>query len=409
MRLAHVSDWHLGIATYRHDRRRDLEEVLDQTVEHCRAFAPDLILHTGDLFHHVRPGLDDIRLACETLRRLAEVAPVVVLCGNHDSPAQLRFLDEFVFAEERVRFIDVPKRPQDGGVIDFEMLDGDQRVRLAAIPFISAERMVEVFEDPRTWMTDYADRVRRIQDALDDGLRDNFQPDRDVLLFAAHLHITGAQVTRSERALHISDTYAAHAEALPTVSYAAFGHIHKAQRLPGTQLGWYAGSPIPLDFGEEGDTKVMLLVEAEPGRPAKVTEQAYSISRPLRRVRGTLEELRVLDDLAESLCIATVITEEPTHSLADALREAWPGATLLEVVEDCAARRVEILSTKDSTEAAEPARPMDDLFGEYVAETGTTNATVAEAMRAFRTIYAAVEAGGEPEFSELAALHAGGS
>jgi len=223
-------------------------------------------------------------------------------------------------------------------------------------------------------------------------------------VFAAHLHVTGAQVTKSERPLHVSDSYAAHAEALPKVTYAAFGHIHKAQRLPGTQLGWYAGSPIALDFGEENDTKVMLLVEAEPGRPAQVTQEAYSISRPLRRVRGNLAELEAMDDLGRALYIATVVTEQPTDALADTLRGLWPDATLLDVIEDCAARRVEILTAEGGTEAAEGERPLDELFAAYVAEVGTEHATVAEALRAFRALHAAVEADGEPDFPELAKL-----
>jgi exonuclease SbcD len=401
MRILHVSDWHLGVNTYRQERRPDLEEILSQTLQHAREFKPQLVLHTGDLFHHVRPGIEDIRLACETLRQLGELAPTVVVCGNHDSPAQLRFLDEFVFPGAGVRFVDVPRHPRDGGILDFEV--GEERCRLAALPFVSAERMVEVFEDPRTWMTDYADRIRRIQEALGEGLRDGYQPERDVLLFAAHLHVTGAQMTRSERPLHVSDSYAAHSEAIPAVSYAAFGHIHKPQRLPGTQLGWYAGSPIAIDFGEELDQKLMLMVEAAPGRPAQVTETRYTPSRPLRRVQGTLEELLALTDIGRSLCLATVRTDEPTAGLADRLRDAWPQCTLLEVVEDCAARRVEVLTANDRSGEHDAERPMAELFADYLAEIGTQDATRDEAMRAFERLHAGVQADGQPEFPELTA------
>jgi exonuclease SbcD len=405
MRILHVSDWHLGVSTYRQERRADIEEVLTQTLEKAREFKPQLVLHTGDLFHHVRPGLDDIRLACETLRQLGELAPTVVICGNHDSPAQLRFLDEFVFPGDRVRFIDVPRHPRDGGILEFEA--GEERCRLAPLPFVSAERMVEVFEDPRTWMTDYADRIRRIQEALGEGLREGYQAERDVLLFAAHLHVTGAQVTRSERPLHVSDSYAAHSEAIPAVSYAAFGHIHKPQRLPGTQLGWYAGSPIAIDFGEEHDQKLMLMIDAAPGRPALVTEVPYVPSRPLRRVQGTLEELLALTDIGHSLCLATVSTEEPTDGLADRLHEAWPDCTILEVVEDCAARRVDVLSVNDGSGEPEAERPMAELFADYLAESGTQDATREEALRAFERLHAAVQADGPAEFPELAAGEAG--
>ena len=136
-------------------------------------------------------------------------------------------------------------------------------------------------------------RCATIIGVLAGGLAEGAQPDRDVHVFAAHVHVTGAQVTHSERPYTVSDGYAAQAAALPPVAYAAFGHIHRAQILPQASVtGRYAGSPIPLDFGEEHDTKVCLLVEADPGRPAVVTEHPYSIRRPLWRFSGTLAELR---------------------------------------------------------------------------------------------------------------------
>jgi DNA repair protein SbcD/Mre11 len=79
MRLLHVSDWHLGRTHGHTERREDLADVLGQTVEVAREFKPDLVIHSGDLFDGPRPAVDDLQLACDTLRQLGESSPVVVV------------------------------------------------------------------------------------------------------------------------------------------------------------------------------------------------------------------------------------------------------------------------------------------------------------------------------------------
>ena len=398
MRLLHVADWHLGRTHGHTPRREDLEDVLEQTVVVARDFSPDLVIHAGDLFDAPRPGIDDLKLACDTLRQLSEFAPVVVLAGNHDSPQLLKFLGE-ILAPGRIHFADTVKAPADGGVLNFETSRG-QRLRLASVPFVSAHRMVRPFEDPATWTANYADRLRAITSALSEGFKNDSQPDRDVQLFAAHLHVAGADVTHSERPYTVSDGYAAHAGALPMVSYAAFGHIHRFQRLPQASItGCYAGSPIPLDFGEEHDSKVCVLVEADPGRPAEVTEHAYNIRRPLRRYQGTLDELRVLcADAGNALCRVVVRTEEPARELASQVKELLPDAVLLEVEEDCAAQQARPLTMEDLPATAEP--PVEEQFAEFVSEVGVTGATTEAVLEAFRLLHDSEELPQLPELAE---------
>src|SRR5438876_609066 len=53
----------------------------------------------------------------------------------------------------------------------------------------------------------------------------------------------------------------------------------------------YSGSPIPVDFGEQDNTSVVVLVEATPATPAKTTDLPVTAGRRLRTVRGTIPEL----------------------------------------------------------------------------------------------------------------------
>jgi DNA repair protein SbcD/Mre11 len=400
MRLLHISDWHLGRLTYRRPRTPDHESVLEEILELARDVHPHLICHTGDVFDGLRPGYQEMTRAIDALEELAAVAPVVVVAGNHDSPALFRLFNRLQGGAPRIHFVDQARPPEDGGILEFPGAENEV-IRLAPLPFVHANRMVDRFEDSRTWMASYADRIHRIEDALNRGLTESYDPARDVLIFAAHLYVTGARFSGSERPLHVSDTYACRLERLPQVSYAAFGHIHRPQRLPGSAAtGRYAGSAICLDFGEEGEQKEVVVVEAEPGRPAAVTPHPLTGGRPLRTLVGTLEQIEKLaPEVGCALCRVTVRTETPTSDLAELLRELCPEAVLLEVNEDCAATRLEVVEAEDVDAEAEPS--FEELFRSYLAERGTKGASADRVLKTFETLLHAVEEEEEPELPEI--------
>jgi exonuclease SbcD len=276
-------------------------------------------------------------------------------------------------------------------------------IRLAPLPFVHQNRMIEHLEDPATWMTAYADRVQRIQATLARGLQQGLDLSRHVLLFAAHLHVTGARFSNSERPLTVTDSYATRVDQLPPVSYAAYGHIHRPQKLPGTTLGWYAGSPICLDFGEEGESKVALLVEARPGRAAQVHKHPLSGGRPLRRLEGTLERIRELaPQVGNALCLVTVETRSPIPDLSDRLQDMLPEAVLLNVLERCEATGISVLGQEDVDATAEPS--FSEAFREYLAGEGTRAGSAEDVARRFDQLIGAVQQEQTVEFPELEQL-----
>lgn len=389
MRLLHVSDWHVGRQTYRCSRVPDHEAALAEIVELARETRPHLVLHTGDVFDGFRPGYAEMAFAVEALEELAALAPVVVIAGNHDSPALFRLFDRLLGIDPRIRFVDRVRPPADGGVLDLPGADGEV-VRIAFLPFVHANRMVDRFEDASTWTATYSERIQRIEEELERGLAAGYDPSRHVLLFAAHLYVSGARFSGSERPLHVSDAYATRLRRLPNVSYAAFGHIHLPQPLPRRVTGRYAGSPIPLDFGEEREQKEVVLVEAEPGAPAVVTPIPLGGGRPLRTIVGTLDEVRATAPTAvDAICRVTICTDEPVPDLAALVAELLPGATVVEVSEDCAATRLEVVEATVTDADAEPG--FRELFREYLAERGTRGAQANRVLRTFETLVQAVE------------------
>jgi exonuclease SbcD len=72
------------------------------------------------------------------------------------------------------------------------------------------------------------------------------------------------------------------------VDYAALGHLHGPQQISDTVR--YSGSPVALSFSEANHTKASFLVDLSGAQP-RVSPLAAPVMRPVRRLRGTLEEL----------------------------------------------------------------------------------------------------------------------
>jgi len=60
--------------------------------------------------------------------------------------------------------------------------------------------------------------------------------------------------------------YAITSAAFPAAAhYVALGHLHQAQSIAGPCPIYYSGSPLQLDFGEAGQAKFALVVDASVG------------------------------------------------------------------------------------------------------------------------------------------------
>jgi exonuclease SbcD len=362
-RVLHTSDWHLGVAVRSEPRGPDHDARIAEVVELAARAAPDLIVHTGDLFDGPRPPMTDFGRAIRALRALAEVAPVVVLAGNHDSPVALEVLamalgdehpsdveagtvEPFAPTTHRIRVHPRPTGAGKGAVSTYATAAG-VNLRLVALPFVHANRVLGDFASLADPNATYNDSVRKIVALLTDALREGFDPATDVAVFASHLHVGGA-VTSTERAIHVAEHYATEAAHLdPIFGYLAFGHIHVPQVVAGGR-GTYAGSLLEVDFGEEGEDKRIVIADLEPGRPTRVTSVPLTAGRRLHRLRAPLAELPdhadgIGDGIVEVTVVAptddavpldaNVIAGERYDTLSDAVRAALPAATLVGVVD----------------------------------------------------------------------------
>ncbi|MDX2530803.1 metallophosphoesterase family protein [Streptomyces europaeiscabiei] len=392
-RVFHTSDWHLGRQIGRHHRRDDeFDAVLDEIVEIADDFAPDLIVHSGDLFDGSRPSLDDIRRAAQAMRRLGVIAPVVVVAGNHDTPYVLAFL-EFVLNDMgtregdqvRVRFA-TDARPDGLLVAEYPTKGGELTLRIGALPYLHPNRFTYDFADPALTTATYAERMRTVQADVYRRLTVG-RGARDVLVFAAHLFVEGATPSYSERRISLSAEYAAAAVDLPDVAYGALGHIHKPQ--PVGRAGfpaYYAGSPLQMDFGESGDTKSVVLAEVGPGANPRIELVPLTSGRRLIRLEGTLEEIAQRAGRVEDAWVKAVVNVEASSAfLPETLARMLPEATIVDIEE----RRPGVAGRVLDREASTGELPdIKDLLRDYLPGRGTTGPALDRAMAAFAHLQA---------------------
>ncbi len=358
MRILHTSDWHIGKVLKGVHRLEEQRRVLDEIVEIAHEEQVHLALIAGDLFESSAPPPDAQGLVWDTVLELRDSgAEVVVISGNHDNGLMLEALSPLA-AAAGVHVLGRPKAPGDGGVRVVETKDGE-RAHLVCLPFLSQRFVIRAAElmaqDAAQNAGTYAERYRAVMAALCEGFTTE-----TINLVMAHGFVRGGVLGGGERDAQIIEDYWVDASVFPpTAQYVALGHLHRTQRLPGGAPIWYSGSPIQVDFGEGGDAKHVLLVDVEPGKPARVDQRLLTAPRRLRTVEGSMAELRDLADQVGEDLLRVIVTEPGRAGLANDVRDLLPNAIDI---------RLERSDERGGAVARRSGRSPHELFSAFLAE-----------------------------------------
>ena len=362
MRILHTSDWHIGKHLGRYDRAEEFRDALDEVQGIAEAHAVDLVIVSGDLWDRGTPPTDALGDGIAALVRLADGGKraVVAIAGNHDSGDLFEVLAPLV-QPLGVHLVGHITRPDTGGVLRVDTPTG--RAAIACVPFLREGRVVDFMSESGKWYGDYKERLSGIFRAMGEAL--DQEAAEAVTILVAHATVNGATVRgreygRGERELHMGDTYTIDPAGLPPgPQYIAMGHIHDPQRVPGAPgPAEYAGSLLPLDFGEAGEAKRVVIIDAAPRVAARVTSIPLTATTriPLVRAEGTWEELVARrEELAGAYLDLTVTTLGPDPALASLAAATFPRLV-----------RVRANYPKAQDRAAGRAgRTWDELYGEY--------------------------------------------
>jgi DNA repair protein SbcD/Mre11 len=331
MRLLHTSDWHLGRTLYGEDLLAYQAAFLDWLLAEAIDRRVHAVVVAGDVYDRAVPTIDAVAVLDRALRGFAAArVPVLLISGNHDSAIRLGFgsrLSELAGVHFRTAQPDIA-RP-------VLLSDEDGEVAMYGIPYLFPDAVMADLGAERSHASVLAAAIRLIKaDAQERGIART--------IVAAHAFITGAVASESERDIRVGGIGDAPASLFAGLTYVALGHLHGQQdvraRSGGTTIR-YCGSPLAFSFSERDHQKSVTLAEIDGAGEVTTTKLSTPVPRPLREVRGTLEDL--LDgkgttspagakDLAGAWVKVVITDTVRPVSPMERLREQWPHTLVLD-------------------------------------------------------------------------------
>ena len=279
MKVLHTSDWHIGRSLYGRKRYDEFEAFLNWLVHVTEEENIDVLLIAGDVFDNSTPSNRAQELYYRFLARVAAPAGrhVVVAAGNHDSPSLLnapRGLLKFL----NVHVVGCPSDSPEDEVIVVSGPDREPGLMVCAIPYLRDRdiRIAEAGESMEDKERKIIEGIRAHYRAVCEVAREK----RDLLgqaipiIAMGHLFASGGQVTEGDgvRELYVGSLAQVRMDIFPDcIDYLALGHLHIPQRVGGSDFVRYAGSPLPIGFGEADQEKSVVVVEFSGNRPAVKT------------------------------------------------------------------------------------------------------------------------------------------
>jgi exonuclease SbcD len=380
VRFLHTADWHIGKTLRGRSRLDEQERVLQEILDIALREGVNAMLIAGDLFDSHAPQPDAEKLVFWFLSELmAHKIPAVVIAGNHDHPRRFEALRPLL---QRFHIHCCPHvaAPQQGGVFHLG------QARVAVLPWMPEYRLMNsdlLMGAVAEMAASYSEKMA----AMIAALTTDFAADT-INLLVGHLYVEGAQASGSERAVHLTRPYALSAQCLPsTASYIALGHLHRPQEIAAPSPTYYSGSPLQLDFGEQGQQKRVVLIDAEPGRKARIDSVPLTSGRTLRSVKGSPVDLQLkaAEHNNGDWLHVTVEMEKFQPGMGEKIRDLLPDAIDVQVETP----RAEAAAGARPGESG-PARSPEELFRQFCRERSGEPSD--ELIEAFQKLYAAHQA-----------------
>jgi exonuclease SbcD len=338
MKILHTSDWHIGRTLHTKKRYDEYKAFLNWLAETIEREGVNALLIAGDVFDTGTPSNRAQELYYEFLSRVAHsnsCRHIVVTAGNHDSPTFLDAPRRILQAlHVHVIGLAVPlERIEEEAEVEREVLslrdtDGETELLVCAVPYLRDRdiRTSEAGETPEDKQRKMVEGIRRHYAGVC-ALAERKRQSQGVpipIVAMGHLFAAGGQTIEGDgvRDLYVGSLAQVGADVFPdSIDYLALGHLHVPQKVHGSEILRYSGSPLPMGFGEAGQEKSVCLVEFS-GREASVETLPVPVFQRLERVRGDWEKIAArLEDLkAENASVWVEVGYEGSEIIGN-LRE----------------------------------------------------------------------------------------
>lgn len=284
MRIIHTSDWHLGQNFYSKSRAAEHKAFLSWLLDTAQTHQVDTIIVAGDIFDTGSPPSYAREMYYQFVVDLQKTGcHLVVLAGNHDSVATLNESRDILAFLNTTVIASAGHEPQ-----LLLQRDGTPGAVFCPVPFLRPRDMVisqagqsgsQKQQRLLTAITDYYQQQYQNACALRGDLR---LP----IIASGHLTTVGVSKSESVRDIYIGTLDAFPAQHFPPADYIALGHIHRAQKINGSEHIRYCGSPISLSFDETGKRKSINLVTFDQGALVEVMPLEVPVTQPLAVIKG---------------------------------------------------------------------------------------------------------------------------
>ena len=322
MRLAHISDLHLGKRVNEFSMLEDQRYIVKQIESILEEEAADAVLIAGDVYDKPVPPGEAVRLFDGFLTALADRGiHVFVISGNHDSPERIAFGSRLM---EKSRVYMAPV--YDGHVNPIELRDAYGSVYVYMLPFVKPAVVKKCW--PEEGIETYEDAVGC---AVAHMKEEVFVPEaRNVLV--AHQLVIGASRCDSEE-VSVGGLDQVSAALFRDFDYTALGHIHGPQNAGGERIR-YCGSPLKYSFSEAGHVKSVTIVDLEEKGNVRVRTRPLIPLHDMREIRGSYEEVVSRDfyrgTAVDDYLHITLTDEEDILDAMGKLRAIYPNIMRLD-------------------------------------------------------------------------------
>lgn len=304
MRVLHTSDWHIGRTLYGRKRYEEFEAFLTWLAETIQQNEIDALLVAGDIFDTSAPSNRAQELYYRFLCRVAASScrHVVVVAGNHDSPSFLNAPKELLKALD-VHVVGSSAESPEDEVLVFRNGQDIPELIVCAVPYLR-DRDIRVAEAGES----IEDKERKLIEgirthyaavaALAEQKREELGADIPIV-GTGHLFTAGGQTVEGDgvRELYVGSLAHVTAGIFPACfNYVALGHLHVPQKVNGSEIIRYSGSPLPMGFGEAKQQKSVCQVEFH-STVASVQLFDVPVFQKLERVKGDWDSIsnRILE------------------------------------------------------------------------------------------------------------------
>ena len=401
LRLLHTADWHLGQTLHGVDRTPEHARFLAWLLDQLEAHEVDALVVAGDVFDVAHPTSAAQGLYYRFLadaRRRCPHCTVVVVGGNHDSPARLD-APASVLGALGVRVVG-GLGPTSDADLQIRLPDRTGAVKgwLLPVPFLRPRDLPGtggLTQDPAEVGPKAHARLieghRTLYRRLVDAANERRRPDQ-ALIATGHCYMAGGAISAlSERKIQVGNQHALPVDIFPEqLTYVALGHLHRAQSVGDKANIRYSGSPLPLSLSERDYPHQVLRVDFEDGRLQAITPLPVPRSIDILRVPeepAPLEEvlalLRALPRLSNApggnagSTAAAPTTERPflevrvrvdqatprlRQDVMAALEDAWPRLLRIDVQHAPASPTPAVWTPHESLERLTPAQVFEACY-----------------------------------------------